>query len=216
MSGVAWHRLAHAFCFRFVEQWILTAAHCLEDVHAVDVHLGALAFRYRGNEEGRILYKDVTEIILHDLFNADIRRNDIALIKLPVKVAYSPYIRPVVLPAKNFRAEGEIVVASGWGQQGDTKRSRSDSLNFAHLTIINSGECARELFMVRKTHVCAKGGDARESICQGDSGGPLVRKGTRLLIGIASYGDSSCEVGLPAAFIRVSSYLDWVRKHTGL
>jgi hypothetical protein len=51
------------------------------------------------------------------------------------------------------------------------------------------------------------------SCLQGDSGDPLVLEidGVYNLVGVASFGASSgCEVGLPAAFSRVTSYLSWL------
>jgi secreted trypsin-like serine protease len=48
---------------------------------------------------------------------------------------------------------------------------------------------------------------------QGDSGGPLTSgKGAeKKVIGITSFvGDDSCVSGGPAAYTRVTSYLDWI------
>jgi secreted trypsin-like serine protease len=44
---------------------------------------------------------------------------------------------------------------------------------------------------------------------QGDSGGPLNYMGTQ--IGVVSFGASAgCEEGFPAAFTRVSKYVNWI------
>jgi len=55
---------------------------------------------------------------------------------------------------------------------------------------------------------------------QGDSGGPLVfpeDDGLYTEVGIASFVHSSgCEAGFPAAFTRVTSYLDWIETNTGI
>lgn len=48
---------------------------------------------------------------------------------------------------------------------------------------------------------------------QGDSGGPLtvVVGGTITQIGIVSFGAAAgCHLGHPAAFARVTSFLDWI------
>ena len=50
---------------------------------------------------------------------------------------------------------------------------------------------------------------------QGDSGGPLLYDNATY--GITSFTTSDgCEVGAPAVFTRVSSYKDWIIKHTGI
>ena len=55
---------------------------------------------------------------------------------------------------------------------------------------------------------------------QGDSGGPLVYResdGVYTQVGIVSFGAAAgCELGYPAAFTRVTSYLNWISSKTGL
>jgi len=55
---------------------------------------------------------------------------------------------------------------------------------------------------------------------QGDSGGPLVYQendGRYTEVGIASFVSSAgCTQGYPAAFTRVTSYLNWISSTTGV
>jgi secreted trypsin-like serine protease len=55
---------------------------------------------------------------------------------------------------------------------------------------------------------------------QGDSGGPLVyleNDGRYTEVGIVSFGSSAgCQRGYPAAFTRVTSYVDWIESNTGI
>jgi secreted trypsin-like serine protease len=56
-------------------------------------------------------------------------------------------------------------------------------------------------------------------VLQGDSGGPLVIliDGVYNQVGIVSFGaDKGCELELPAAFTRVTSYLSWIESNTGI
>jgi secreted trypsin-like serine protease len=56
-------------------------------------------------------------------------------------------------------------------------------------------------------------------VLQGDSGGPLVFPvdGVYNQVGIVSFGAADgCELGYPAAFTRVSSYLSWIESNTGI
>nr|CAD7263654.1 unnamed protein product [Timema shepardi] len=45
----------------------------------------------------------------------------------------------------------------------------------------------------------------------GDSGGPLVFGGR--LVGIVSWGTTTCAIGYPDAYVRVSEFLDWIRQN---
>jgi len=57
-------------------------------------------------------------------------------------------------------------------------------------------------------------------VLQGDSGGPLIyleSDGIYTEVGIVSFGASAgCQLGYPAAFTRVNSYLDWISSNTGV
>ena len=52
--------------------------------------------------------------------------------------------------------------------------------------------------------------------CQGDSGGPLVTDtgGFYSVIGVVSWGPDGCaRPGFPGVYARVTSKLDWIKKH---
>jgi Secreted trypsin-like serine protease len=57
-------------------------------------------------------------------------------------------------------------------------------------------------------------------VFQGDSGGPLVyleSDGDYTQVGITSFSAAAgCELGYPAGFIRVISYLCWILVKTGI
>jgi hypothetical protein len=133
--------------------------------------LGAQTFK-NNNEEGRIVYTNVTEYKLHEKYNPVLANNDIALIKLPAKVTFSAYIQTVQLPKKDNKDtyENEIVTASGWGLQHDNANV-ADELQYVSLTVITNKECVKQYnpLVVRRTNICAKG-EEKESVCQGDSG----------------------------------------------
>jgi secreted trypsin-like serine protease len=81
---------------------------------------------------------------------------------------------------------------------------------FTRYTFLNF--CASEMTAVTSTSSYYIS-ECCMSCLQGDSGGPLVIEidGAYNLVGIASFGAASgCELGLPAAFTRVTSYLSWI------
>ncbi|XP_068246425.1 venom protease-like [Palaemon carinicauda] len=54
--------------------------------------------------------------------------------------------------------------------------------------------------------------------CRGDSGGPLMyqQKTFTEQIGIVSFGIEGCGPSYPDVYVRVTSYLDWIRTHMDL
>ena len=79
--------------------------------------------------------------------------------------------------------------------------------------------CSRKLpGKIHPAVVCAvpPGGNAPGiKTCRGDSGGPLVNKSGEL-VGIVSWGSSRCaDDGAPDVYVRVSSYVQWIKVATG-
>ena len=53
---------------------------------------------------------------------------------------------------------------------------------------------------------------------QGDGGGPLVcsKSGSYQLVGVTSWGSSTCDPAYPTIFTRIYNYLDWIKEKTGI
>ena len=94
----------------------------------------------------------------------------------------------------------------------------SPYLQYASVQIIHNSVC--EYFFnskMRDTNICV-GTKQKKSPCIGDSGGGLTiyeeHKGP-IVYGIVSFGDEiGCQLGYPAVFTRVSSYIQWIDKNT--
>ena len=105
-------------------QWVLTAAHCLEDEEKVDainmnVTLGAHDIS-KDNEVTRVSRK-ISKIIRHPLWNNTILDYDFSLLKLENAIDFMKYdhIRPVCLPedtTKTFAKQDATI--TGWGYIG--------------------------------------------------------------------------------------------------
>ena len=55
--------------------------------------------------------------------------------------------------------------------------------------------------------------------CGGDSGGPLLHLNSDyswMVVGIVSFGPSSCAREVPGVYTKVANYLDWIKENTGL
>ena len=109
---------------------------------------------------------------------------------------------------------------SGWGYSSSTS-DVPDYLQQSQVPIVDYARCkkANGWLLHDKPMVCI--GAVGSSACNGDSGGPLVcEEGGRWVIrGAASFvssGDVKCDVKLPSIFARVSTYVNWIKKHTGV
>lgn len=83
---------------------------------SVDIYFGALNI---GNvsEEGQVrLTVAPQHILVHEDFNSTgFDNDDIAMIKLPLRLIFNDYIQPAKLPVANNNYTGENILASGWG-----------------------------------------------------------------------------------------------------
>ncbi|XP_039488092.1 serine protease 1 [Drosophila santomea] len=197
-------------------QWVLTAAHCTDGVQSVTVYLGATV---RTSAEVTTTVAS-SDIIIHSGWNSNNLRNDISLIKIPA-VTYSSKIQAAKLPsiASSYSTyAGETAVASGWGRTSDSSSSVATNLQYVDLTVITNSVCANTYgtSIVTSSNICVSTTNG-QSTCNGDSGGPLVLKSSSVQIGLTSFGAAAgCEKGYPAAFTRVTSFVDWIKSNTGI
>ncbi|KAH8372329.1 hypothetical protein KR093_011050, partial [Drosophila rubida] len=161
-----------------------------------------------------------TKIIIHSGWNSKNLKNDISLLTIPA-VAVSGKIGVVKLPAiasTYSTYAGESVIASGWGRTSDSSSSVATNLQFAIMTVITNAVCAQTYgtSIVTESNICVSTPKG-VSTCNGDSGGPLVIQSNKVQIGLTSFGAAAgCELGYPAAFTRLTSYLDWIKSNTGI
>lgn len=197
------------------DQWVLTAGHCTDGASSFEVTLGAVDLDSE-SDDGRVVLT-ATEYYRHEKYNPLFATNDVAVVKLPHPVELNDRVQPVDLPTGSDSYADSKVVVSGWGLQKNGGKV-ADKLQYAPLTVITNNECSKTFspLVVKKTTLCAKG-EHKESPCNGDSGGPLVLEGTKTQVGVVSFGHASgCELGYPGAFARLTSFVDWVKKKTGL
>ncbi|XP_004524581.1 serine protease 1-like [Ceratitis capitata] len=196
------------------QNWVLTAAHCTEGITSVTVQLGSTV-RTKPTVKFTVSQSD---IIIHPKWSRLLARNDISLIRIPT-VTFDDSIQPVALPeiASTYSTyDGESVIASGWGRTSDTNKAVSSKLQYAFMTVISNAQCKKSFASITASNICiaTTGG---VSTCNGDSGGPLVLATTKVQIGLTSFGSKDgCALGIPAAFTRLTSYLDWIKEQTGI
>ncbi|XP_017101525.2 serine protease 1-like [Drosophila bipectinata] len=194
--------------------WVVTAAHCTDGATSVTASYGATV---RTNPKFTQTISS-SDFIQHESYLSLTVRNDISLIKTPT-ISFSAAVNKIALPAiasSYSTYVGQTAVASGWGLVSDSATSVAPNLQYVDLTVISNTVCQQTFgsLIVTSRVICVATPNA-QSTCQGDSGGPLALDST--LIGITSFGSADgCESGAPAAFTRVTYYLDWIKENSGV
>merc|ERR1712055_379380 len=206
------------------EDWILTAAHCMDGAGFVNVVMGAHSI-HDSTEPTRVEVMS-TDFFCHENWNSFTLSNDLALIKMPAPITFTPEIQPVCLPSYaegNDAFVGESVTLTGWGRSSDSASGISEVLRKVDVTTISNEDCQAYYGIITDGILCIDSVDGHGS-CNGDSGGPMnyahpgehEHEGTETR-GITSFGPSTgCETGYPDAYTRVTSYLDWIESNTGI
>ncbi|XP_042742046.1 chymotrypsinogen A-like [Lagopus leucura] len=190
------------------EEWVITAAHC--GVRTTDtVVLGAYDREESSSDEQRL---GVAKVFRNPSYSWLTIRNDIALIKLATPAQLNARVSPVCLPEATDDFPGGLsCVTTGWGVLNSNDADTPAILQQAALPLLTNAQCKQYWGLrIYNMMVCA-GADGTSS-CSGDSGGPLVcqKDGAWTLVGIVSWGSSTCSTSVPAVYTRVTALRDWI------
>ncbi|KAK5640886.1 hypothetical protein RI129_009433 [Pyrocoelia pectoralis] len=189
-------------------QWVLTAGHCVKGANSFHVTLGTLISDVE-EEEGKVMII-TTKAILHENYNPMVLKNDIALLDLGRKVAFTDVISSIGLGTQNLGA-GVSLTISGWGKTSDNATLTSLELNYVETITITNKKCYEIFDNVVDEIMCCSGANSK-SACRGDSGGPLVQKlpnGSWIHVGVMSFvHKQGCAKGFPSAYTRTSRIID--------
>jgi secreted trypsin-like serine protease len=211
------------------KNWILTAAHCIEDCGMkLEIRVGK---HQRDNPEGRGQIQSVNRnmVIVHPRYRerAEVD-NDIALIELCTELKFNDYVQPACLPKEDADyAEGNMVIVSGWGQTVDGHNA--NTLQVAAVPLISQRNCesyydppARHNWIITDSMFCAGNhidpenhinNENKIGTCYGDSGGPLVDNvnGKYTVLGITSWGHHDYGCGYPGVYTRTAKFESWIK-----
>ncbi|XP_069488731.1 chymotrypsinogen B2-like [Ambystoma mexicanum] len=205
------------------ENWVVTAAHC-DAIPGLDVVV--LGEQDRSSEKEDVQVISISKTIMNPEYPQAIS-TDVALLKLATPARLNAHVSPVCLASlgDNFPS-GLRCVTTGWGRPSLNSQPMYCLLLFfllanagaivlqqVALPIVSEQDCKRQWGdMVTDSMIC--GGADGASSCHGDSGGPLVCQIGEpwLLVGIVSWGSSSCSVRLPAVYARVSYARSWIEQ----
>jgi len=206
------------------EKHIVTAAHCIKTLDPSSYKIGVGQIR-----RSRMNYRGVVHVKRHEDYihqGVHIFTNDIAILTLKEPLDLTDRnVRAACLPARaEFDAlKGEECIVSGWGRNDkymkNGKAVTADRLYKVKLPILSLRRCQmlaeqHDIYGVTRKNICAKDEATVGSSCQGDSGGPFAceQNGVWTLVGVVSGGSEECDS--VTVLVRVSAYLDWIKKNT--
>lgn len=109
--------------------------------------------------------------------------------------------------------DDKFLTMASWGIHAS-----SNSLSDRTMEMMSSADCAKAFYppFITQSVICSK-----DSHCAGDSGSALVDErspGDYVVVGIASFTYGECTEGVrkPSVFMRVSSFLDFIRSNSDL
>uniref|UniRef100_A0A3Q0RJ76 coagulation factor Xa n=1 Tax=Amphilophus citrinellus TaxID=61819 RepID=A0A3Q0RJ76_AMPCI len=196
------------------ENFILTAAHCMNQSHSFIVRLGE--FDRLVNDGPEVDYF-VEAILTHTGYVADTYHNDIALIKLSTPIRFTVFILPACLPEQDF-AEKVLMqeldgMVSGFGHLGEGQEP-STMLQHRFVPYVDRQTCMESTqFRLSDGMFCAGYDMKAKDACQGDGGGPHVTRyrDTYFITGIMSWGKRCGCKDKYAIYTQVSKYIQWIR-----
>lgn len=194
------------------QQWVLTAAHCMEGVPAaaVDVWLGGYDLR---DEAGGVRVA-VSQVVMHPLYTVNAQgalEYDFCLLKLARKVTELP-ILPLVDSAVQV-APGIMSRILGWGATAESG-SGSYVLKQVDLPIVSLAAADLVYGGLNSTHLAAGVIEGGEDSCQGDSGGPLMvtnTAGAWLHGGVVSFGEGCARPGKYGIYGNTLTLKSWIQ-----
>lgn len=204
------------------ENWILTAAHCLEskDLVKKSILVAGCHDVYNTKNDYGVQTRNIDLFITHELFLGGVSPYDIALLYTKTPFKFSEYVQPVKLPKQGDLAHGGATLY-GWGNISMTSiPSFPRELHATDMPILDMELCEGVLGQIgiclHETNLCTGPLAGGNSICTADSGGPLVQRseyfGKSTIVGIVSWGKMPCgQTNAPSVFVKVSSFVNWIK-----
>ncbi|WP_312316291.1 serine protease [Stenotrophomonas sp.] len=184
--------------------WVLTAAHCVDDVGAKD--LAAATRLHTLDTTPRRRASNVKAIHVHPAYDPSTLVNDVALIRLKRPVANAETADVLLKNDGVYLRPGRTFTVTGWGVTDMNADALPTVLQTVQVPFVPFKECSEAYPDLQKgTAICA-GAEGMDS-CQGDSGGPLMvqRKGRWTVLGTVSWGEGCALPGLPGVYARLST-----------
>jgi len=192
--------------------WVLTAAHCLYGLTYADI------YTIVDLNDGYYWWSPSAKLISHEHYDEEQITYDIGLINLAIAAPNNFYTSYINLPRNQVGNSftGYNSTIQGFGVYSDASGYVSEVKRYVSQIILGNANC---YWRPNGDQLCTDTTN-RTGPCNGDSGGGLFigdidnHSSERYVCGIVSYGAlAGCELGYPAVFTRVTSFLDWIDRH---
>lgn len=213
------------------DSWVLTAAHCVEDVaygKAQTLRIGTATFEF-DEADDLVQERRVAELVPHPNYKPPSKYHDIALMRSDTAFVLGKDIRIACLPTTDDARREVTAIGFGTTVAGDVRGSQT--LMNVEVSIIDAAKCNRSMKTMIKRGLIKNGitenqlcaGDYEnggKDTCQGDSGGPLQvtpedvdcvnRFPLPVVVGITSFGRDCGRKMAPGVYTKVSKYVGWI------
>lgn len=204
------------------EEYILTAAHCIQALPSDSLIKVVAGGTHLRNEDVNQQVRFVERIVIHPDFTGGISGDDLALVKVSEAFEWTHAVQAIALPRTKDVLKGKVSIY-GWGSTSkEFMPEFPDTLQVAVTDVLGYEECEAVLggegaTPLKESNVCTGPLDGGVSACNGDSGGPLVKtdaEGHNTLVGIVSWGFYPCGgPGTPSIYAKVASYTEWIAEN---
>jgi secreted trypsin-like serine protease len=193
------------------EQWVVTAAHCVQDAAPADLGLriGSPDHTTGGTEAG------VSEIVVHPDYATKNPNGDIALLKLDHAVSQTPI---EIADASGEQGSPSRII--GWGLTCPVRGCGQPPAQLQELDtqVVADGQCSLSA-IDGATEICTGSSKLLANACFGDSGGPQLegQPGDWKLTGVTSRLGSLVPVcgTAPSIYTDATAYKDWINATIG-
>jgi len=196
----------------FNENTIITAAHCADGANRIQITAGAHDQTVSEPSQQIVIS---TSHIEHPDWNSFTLSGDVAILYLDSPLTFSDEIGSIDL-AQAEPAVGDDVNMAGWGKTCDQFNCGvSDVVNEVTVPVLDDSVADDYYGTLDWDRIICIDTTGGMGTCNGDSGGPLmVGNANGPLTGVTSFGSIfGCEVGAPACFTAIPSYLDWLNEN---
>ncbi|KAA8593342.1 hypothetical protein FQN60_009458 [Etheostoma spectabile] len=196
--------------------WTVSLRDSYVDLPGYSAKMGTL-FRDPQEEEPGVQTIPLTKIVCGP------SESQLVMLQLEYPAQFNERISQICLPPERYIvAEGTTCEIAGWGETKGKynplqmiRTGDETVLNVAHIPVLSNKECNKYFRgRVRENEMCTSSFQGGVGACERDYGGPLAcqNRDCWVLEGVIIPMRRCGHPGQPNIFIRVSVYVDWIKK----
>uniref|UniRef100_A0A674PQJ0 Macrophage stimulating 1 n=1 Tax=Takifugu rubripes TaxID=31033 RepID=A0A674PQJ0_TAKRU len=192
-------------------RWVISTKQCFSscyvDLPGYSAMMGTL-FRDPKEGEPGVQTIPLTKIVCGP------SESQLVMLQLEYPAEFNERVSQICLPPERYIVpEGTTCEIAGWGETRGT--GDETVLNVAHVPVLGNKECNKYFRgRVRSNEMCTSSFQGGVGACERDYGGPLAcqNRDCWVLEGVIIPMRRCGHPGQPNIFIRVSAYVDWIKK----